>query len=253
MRVDGRTVLITGGAGGVGLALARALRRKGCTLLLCGRDEERLARAAAEVGGTGIRCDLTAPTELQALVQRLERDHPDLSLLVNNAGIQITEPLPGRDPSEALADIEREIRTNLTAPIQLAALLLPLLRAAAARSGEPSAIVNVTSGLAVAPKASAPVYCATKAGLRSFSRGFRYQVEAMCAGQVQVFEAMLPLVATAMTAGRGRGKMAPEAAAAAIVGGVERGRPEIRVGKARLLVPLHRALPRVAEAMMRGM
>jgi uncharacterized oxidoreductase len=127
----------------------------------------------------------------------------------------------------------------------LSAGLLPLL------ARQPSAaILNITSGLALAPKKSSPVYCATKAGLRSFTRALRYQCEDALP-HVHVVEALPPLVDTAMTHGRGRGKISPEACAAEIVAGLKAGRREIHVGKAKLLRAVIRLSPALGYRIMR--
>ena len=111
-------------------------------------------------------------------------------------------------------------------------------------------IVNVTSGLALAPKQSSPVYCATKAGLRSFTKALRYQAQAR-APHVKVVEALPPLVDTDMTRGRGRGKISAEACAAEIVAGMEAGRETIYIGKAKILRAIQGLSPSVAERLMR--
>ncbi len=102
----------------------------------------------------------------------------------------------------------------------------------------------------MAPKASAPVYCATKAGLRSFTKALRYQCQ-RAAPHVTVVEALPPMVDTAMTHGRGRGKISPERAAEEIVRGLDTGRTEIYVGKSKLLRVINRVAPSAAEAVMR--
>lgn len=128
----------------------------------------------------------------------------------------------------------------------LSAGMLPIL----ARQPE-AAIVNITTGLALAPKKSSPVYCATKAGLRSFTRALRYQVEEF-APHVQVQEVLPPLVDTRMTKGRGSGKLSPEAVAETLVSAIERGTEECYVGKSRLLRLVMRVVPSVAYRILRS-
>jgi len=110
-----------------------------------------------------------------------------------------------------------------------------------------AAVVNVTTPLALSPKRSSPFYCAAKAALRSFTKSLRFQL-ADVHPHVAVVEVQPPLVDTAMTRGRGRGKISPQDAAAGILAGIERGQRDIYVGKARLLFALHRWVPSVAEA-----
>ncbi|EEV89202.1 SDR family NAD(P)-dependent oxidoreductase, partial [Cardiobacterium hominis] len=141
--------------------------------------------------------------------------------------------------------LAQELALNLEAPIALAAGLLPLLA-----QHPRGAIINITTALALAPKKSAPVYCASKAGLRNFTRALRYQTEA-AAPHIQVQEIIPPLVATRMTAGRGTGKMTPEAVATAIIRVIERGDSEHYIGKTRLLKWLLRLAPGVAYRILK--
>lgn len=143
------------------------------------------------------------------------------------------------------AAVTRELQTNLEAPLDMVRLALPMLL-----SRPHAAILNITSGLALVPKASAPVYCATKAALRSFTRSLRWQLED---SPVRVFEALPPLVETSMTQGRGSmSKMDPATCARIILDGMAADRPEILVGKSRLLAWVARLWPSRAEAIMRS-
>ena len=135
---------------------------------------------------------------------------------------------------------------NLEAPIALAAGLLPVLA-----QNPWGAIINITTALALAPKKSAPVYCASKAGLHNFTRALRYQTEA-AAPHIQVQEIIPPLVATRMTAGRGSGKLSPEAVADAVVRAIESGRAETCIGKIHLLKWLLRLAPSAAYRILRN-
>lgn len=251
---SGRTVLVTGASSGVGRALAVALAARGCRVVLAGRDPERLREAAAAARGVAIIAELGSVDGVRRLAEEVRRAHPRLSVVVNNAAVQFNYRFADVDPDRAVDDVARELQTDLAAPIQLAALLLPTLRAEAARTGRPSAVVNVTSGLALSPRGSAAAYCAAKAGLRTFTRALRFQLRAeRRAGgpEVRAVEAMLPLVDTPMTAGRGRGKIGADAAAGAILRGVERGQDEILVGRARVLPLLHRLAPGLAAGLFR--
>ncbi len=251
-----RAVLITGATSGVGHALACAFATRGAHVIVHGRDPDRLAAVAAEVNGTPLRVDLMAPNGPARLANAVRRVRPDLSMLVNNAAVQSNYLFSNRSAAEAATDAAREVAVDLAAPIQLAALLLPTLQATAATSERPSIIINVTSGLALAPKKTAAVYCASKAGLRTFSKALRYQLDddAEAGGpEVRVVEAMLPLVDTPMTAERRTrlAKLSPAQVATEIVAGLEQEKSEIRVGKARLFAHLHRWIPRRAERMLR--
>ena len=167
-------------------------------------------------------------------------------MLFNNAGVQVQLPPGEIDHSDRLTELRAELSVNLQAPITLCLGLLPTL------AKRPSAvIVNISSALAWAPKRSAPVYCASKAGLSTFSRALRYRCEAD-APTVRVIDAVLPLVDTAMTAGRGSGKISPDAAATAVLRGAAAGAQDLWIGKARLLHAVHRLAPTLAYQMLRN-
>jgi uncharacterized oxidoreductase len=187
-----------------------------------------------------IDCDLAVPDAVRALAARLAR-RSRIDLLINNAALQAGLPLtdPRFDPGATVA----EVQINLVAP----ALLAHGLRGPLERAPPGAAIVNLSSGLAYFPKRDTGLYCATKAGLRSFSQSLRYQ---LAPGGIRVIEVILPLVATPMTAGRGNRKMDPDAAARAILAGIARGRDEVHVGKARLLPLLNRIAPFIVRRML---
>jgi len=258
---DGRSVLVTGSTSGVGRALAVALAGQGAHLVVHGRDPERLAEVARAVGGLPVMADLSTPDGPTRLVDQTldalaEAGRPPVSLLVNNAAVQRKYRLADLPAAKAADLAASEVAVDLTAPIQLAMLSLPSLREAARQSGTPSVVVNVTSGLALAPKTTAAVYGAAKAGLRTFTKALRYQMEdeARTGGPpVHVVDAMLPLVATPMTAGRDMrlAMISPDDAAAAILEGLARGQREIAVGQIRLLRRLHRWAPGLAERRLR--
>lgn len=242
MKLTGNKILLTGATSGVGLALLKHLHADNRVIAI-GRNSERIAELQRQYPDvTFLRCDLADPLELRSLMENLRQNHSDCNWLINNAAVQFNYTL-GTEP-DAGRWITDEIHTNLIAPAQLCEALLPNLKQ------HPDAlIVNVTSGLALSPKRSAPVYCATKAGLRIFTKALRYQLED---SRVRVVELMLPLVDTPMTEGRGGGKISAAKVAEALTEGLRRSDPVIFVGKAALFRRIHRWLPALADRILRN-
>jgi short-subunit dehydrogenase involved in D-alanine esterification of teichoic acids len=241
MNLSGNTILITGGASGIGLALALAFGRYNNRILVLGRDEGKLRSAKEKYPFLDTHpCDITQKNQVDHLVDRIASDFDDLNFLVNNAGIQYRYRF--NDGEDHIDRIQQETTTNFTAHLILTDCLMPFLLK------RPSAIVNVSSALAIVPKESAPVYCATKAALHSFSKALRYQLEST---DVRVFEIMPPMVDTEMTRGRGKDKITPEELAEEALEAIEKNRFEIRIGKTRFLSMIHRLYPGYAEKMIR--
>jgi len=248
MNIQGNTALVTGGSAGIGKTLALMLAEQGAEVIIIGRDEQRLRETAAQYPQRiHYRVvDLTQPQEQDRLVAEVKQEWPQLSMLINNAGVQINMPPTGVDDAGLLEAMRAEQALNLAAPIALCFGLLPGL----AQQSEAS-IVNVSSGLALAPKRTAPVYCATKAGLSQFSRALRYRCED-AAPSVVVMDVMMALVETQMTKGRGRGKLTPEQAAQAIVDAIEQRQPQLWVANTKLLRVLLRCWPLLAYKLLRN-
>ena len=234
-----RHVLVTGGTRGIGHALVEALVARGDRVVATGRTQGSCTDAAQRWPQVRwMDADFLQPGAAALLAQRLAQDRFDLVLL--NAGVQALRDFRG-DGADEEWTVEEEVRINLTAPIEFCRSLRPLLSPEAT-------VVLVTSGLALAPKRSSPVYCATKAGLRSFCKTLRAQ---WAADGLRVVEALPPLVDTDMTRGRGRGKLAPAEAARQLLRGVDRGTNEIDIGATRLLRAVMRLSPALGERLMR--
>lgn len=238
MNVSGKLVLLTGGSAGIGREIARQLKAKGATVILTGRDPARLEAMKAE-GFEVLAADLSSASGVDALVAAFG-DRP-IDILVNNAGLGVAHDVRAAMPDPNAAD--GCLYANLSAPIRLITALLPRLRAR-----PQAAIVNVTSGLAIAPNTASSVYCASKAGLRSYTMALRAQL----AGEpILVVEALPPVVDTQMTADRATSKMPPEECARQIIAAIEGDRPEANVGMVKVLRAVYSLSPALARSVMR--
>jgi uncharacterized oxidoreductase len=237
MQLNGKTILVTGGTDGIGRELIGQLRGKGATIITQGRSAERVARTQAE-GFEVITADLSVAAGVDALLAGVAGR--TIEILINNAGAGSDHDF--REGAPDLADNDACIALNLNAPIHIITRLMPKLRE------RPEAmIVNVTSGLAIAPRAGGPIYCATKAGLRSYTQALRAQLKET---RIHVLEALPPVVETKLTAGRGNRKMSAADCAAQIISAMERNADEANVGMVKLLQLVHSLSPALARKVM---
>jgi uncharacterized oxidoreductase len=226
MNLKGNTILITGGATGIGFALAKLLSSRGNQVIICGRSEAALLKAKAEVSTLVTRvCDLSDAASRSAMVAWLKSDYPALNVVVNNAGIQARRDFT-TDPE--IDTLEQEVAINFTAPIHLIAELLPALKRQV-----PAYIINISSGLAFSPMADVPVYCATKAAIHSFTLSLRHQLKAT---GIHVIEVAPPIVDTGLGGNTRSGGTAnrmmvtPNEFAAETLVQLEAGKDEVLIG-----------------------
>ena len=240
MRLNKNKILITGGASGIGKALTEKFLELDNQIIAIGRNEKRLKELSnLDKRVIPFKCDVTKQNELDELTVFIEQQHSDLNILINNAGLQYNYHFS--DEHQLLNKIEYEINTNFLAPLKLIALMLPTLKV-----NNYSAIVNVSSGLGLVPKMQAPVYCGTKAGIHIFSKSLRYQLD-----KVKVFEIIPALIDTAMTAGRGKGKISPQQLVEEFIKAFKKNIYEVNIGKVKLLKIVNRISPRLADKIMK--
>jgi uncharacterized oxidoreductase len=183
MNLSNNKILITGGASGIGLGLTERFIKENNTVIICGRRESVLKEVAAKFPSVITKvCDLSVEAERIALLDWVSTNHSDLNVLVNNAGIQNWMNISDND---FYKKADEEITTNVLAPIHLASLFasLPSLKT----------IINVTSGLAFIPLSKVPVYCATKAFMRSFTLSLRHMLQPK---NIEVIEMIPPALNT---------------------------------------------------------
>jgi uncharacterized oxidoreductase len=222
------TVLVTGGTSGIGRALAVELHRAGNRVIICGRREDRLAEVREHSPGIVTRaCDLADADQREQLADWLLDHHPELNVLVNNAGLQL--PFDPTRPVD-VDRVRREAELNLVAPVHLTSLL------AAHLAGRPGAtVVNISSGLAFAPLAEVGFYSATKAAVHSLTLTMRHQYKPL---GIRVVEIAPPAVDTELGAerradpGQSHGGMPVAEFVARAMAGLGSGSDEIMVGGA---------------------
>jgi uncharacterized oxidoreductase len=232
MKTSGNTILITGGATGIGLALAEAFVKAGNEVIICGRRQSKLDEAKEKLPQIHIRkCDASKDDERRMLLDWMGSNFKGLNILVNNAGIQ--RMIDFKKGAEELFAGEDEIEINFRTYVHLSAYFIPLLM-----KQKEAAIMNISSGLGFIPLAIMPVYCATKAAIHSFSLSLRHQLKNT---PVRVFEIIPPTTDTELDKGtrakRGmenRGIPPAEVAKAALEA-LEKDEYEVAVGMANNL------------------
>jgi uncharacterized oxidoreductase len=241
MNISGNTILITGGTSGIGFEFAAQLLKLGNTVIITGRDQRRLDDAQTKLPGIHtFQSDVSDPRAIPLLFAAVVQKFPQLNVLLNNAGIMRKSNLNIK--ASDLQDFTLEIDTNLSGPVRMVSQFLPHLKA------QPSAaIINVSSGLAFVPLPIAPIYCATKAALHSFTQSLRVQLKN---STVKVFElappaTQTPLLTTDFTPDdmKGVAIMDVEKMVSQSIQGLQRDQWEIRPGQANVLKLMSRIAP----------
>ncbi len=215
MKLSNNKILITGGASGIGLALAERFVKDNNTVIICGRRESSLQEAAARVPSVITkRCDLSSADEREALFKWIKEEHNDLNVQINNAGMQNWMSITDND---FFKRAKEEITINIEAPIHLTSLFLKLKSL--------TTILNVTSGLSFVPLIKVPVYSATKAFFHSFTLSLRELVKPQ---NIEVIEIVPPALNTDL-GGKGLHDHAPP-----VAGFIESIFEQLKEGKTQL-------------------
>ena len=218
MNISNNKILITGGATGIGLGLTERFIQENNTVIICGRRESALKEVSDKFPSVITKvCNLSVAEEREALYQWVSENHPDLNVLVNNAGIQ--HWMSVSDP-HFYVRAQAEIAINIEAPIHLSSLFIQL--------DSLTTIMNVSSGLSFVPLIKAPVYSATKAFLHSFTLSLR---QLLSSRNIEVIEIIPPALNTDL-GGKGLHDYAPPVSdfIAAIFEQLKAGKTELTFG-----------------------
>jgi uncharacterized oxidoreductase len=242
MKLTQKTILITGGTSGIGLEMAKQLLQRHNTVIITGRDKEKLEAAQRTLPGVHtFQSDVSDPKAIASLCNDVLSQFPMLDTLINNAGIMRNLNL---NQNRDLNDVTREIEINLNGPVRMIQQFLPHLK-----TRKDALIVNVSSGLAFIPFPISPVYSATKAAIHAFTQCLRVQLEGT---GVIVVELAPPGVETPLFRGefaeetKGQKGMNVTVFVKHAIDGIEVGKLEIRPGLSNVL----KAMSRIAPAFM---
>src|SRR6476469_417663 len=170
MKLTDRTILITGGSAGIGLAFALKFLELGNEVIVTGRRQAVLDAVKAQHPKLHtIQRDSADPAQIAALAARMQRAVPRLDVLMNNAGVGVAKNL--KASANDLAGLMTEMEINVGGVIRTTSALIDLLTA------NQGTVINVSSLLAFVPVPAMPIYSASEAAVHSYTQSLRFQLE----------------------------------------------------------------------------
>jgi uncharacterized oxidoreductase len=237
MNLQNRTILITGGSAGIGLAFALKFLELGNEVIVTGRRKSVLDEVQARHPKLhSIQSDVADSAQIAALAKRVKAGFPKLDVLMNNAGIMLHKNL--KLPAADLDALMAEVNINVAGVIRMNSAFIDILTA------NKGTIINVSSALAFVPLPSAPIYSATKAGVHAYTQSLRFQLEET---GVEVIEFMPPAMKTDLSAemsgGEGITVITTDELVKQSFASLKAGALEIRPGQAKQLALMRRVAP----------
>jgi uncharacterized oxidoreductase len=240
MNIQGKTILITGGASGIGLASARQFLAEGANVIITGRNEAKLNAAKSMLPSlTAIKSDIENDEDALSLFNKVA-SLGGIDILYNNAGVGSPALNLGIANDQILKNAIYEMNVNYFGVIRLNNLFMDMLK-----SRKEGAIINTTSILSLVPALEEPTYSATKVALSFYTQLLRKNLEILNSN-LKVFELLPPVVATEMTAKRNGKKISPEQLVKELISAIKKDQFTIRVGDTKLLSVVSRFFPELA-------
>jgi uncharacterized oxidoreductase len=236
MRLAGRTILITGGSAGIGLAFALKFLELGNEVIVTGRRQAVLDAVRAQHPKLHtIQSDSADLAQIAALAARVKTDFPRLDVLMNNAGVGVAKNL--KASAKDLGGLMNEMEINVGGVIRTTSALIDILTA------NRGTVINVSSLLAFVPVPAMPIYSASKAAVHSYTQSLRFQLED---SGVEVIELMPPAVRTEMTSEfdeAGISTISTDELVKQTIAALRSGKSEIRPGQANQAAFMRRLAP----------
>lgn len=238
MNLKGKTILITGGASGIGLEAAKQFLALGAKVIITGRNQEKLDAAKKLYPQlTAIQSDAANADEALLLFDKVKA-MGGIDILYNNAGVGVPPLNLGLTNEKHLEGAIYEMDVNYFGVIRLNNLFLDMLK-----SRKESAIINTTSILSYVPSLLEATYSASKTALAFYTQSLREHLK-IANSNVKVFELLPPLVATEMTAERNEKKISAEELVKGLIAGLKKDQYTIRVGDTKVVYLLNRFFPK---------
>ncbi|MEO6231763.1 MAG: SDR family NAD(P)-dependent oxidoreductase [Ferruginibacter sp.] len=244
MELKGKTILITGGAAGIGLEATKQFLANGAKVIVTGRNQSKLDAVKKMYPAiTAIQSDVANANDAQSLFDTVKA-LGGIDILYNNAGIMSGPANLGIANAKHLENAENEININYLGVIRLTNLFIEMLK-----SKTEAAIINTSSVLSYVSFNLAPTYSASKAAMRFYTVSLRDHLEIL-KSSVKVFELLPPVVATSMTENLEAKGIPPEKLVNALISGIKKNQFTIRVGDTKLVYVIHRFFPKMAYGLI---
>jgi uncharacterized oxidoreductase len=244
MKIQGKTILITGGASGIGLEAARQFLAAGARVIVTGRNASKLnAAQKAFPSLLAIQSDVSRERDSIALYEQVKQ-LGGIDMLYNNAGVGVPPINLGIPSEKHLEGAVYEMEVNYFGVIRLNNLFMDMLK-----SRREAAIINTTSILSIIPSVLEATYSASKTALAFYTKSLRSHLNTINS-TVKIFELLPPLVDTDMVADRPDKKISPEVLVKSLIDGLKKDSYTIRVGDSKAIYFLNRLAPEVAYGMV---
>lgn len=240
MNLKEKTILITGGASGIGLEAARQFLAIGAKVIITGRTQSKLdAAKKLHPALIAIQSDAGNKEDAVSLFNKI-KDLGGIDILYNNAGVLAPPSNLGIANDKHTGGAAYEMEVNYLGVIRLNNLFMSMLQ-----SRKEAAIINTTSILSQAPSIIEATYSSSKAALAFYTVSLREHLK-IIGSELKIFELIPPLVATEMTADRKDKKISPQEMVKGLINGLQKDHYTIRVGDAKLFNLINRFFPKIA-------
>jgi uncharacterized oxidoreductase len=244
MELKNKTILITGGASGIGLEAVKQFLENGTKVIITGRNQDKLDTAKKLYPSIiAFNSDVAKADDAQKLYQEVEI-LGGIDILYNNAGVVSKPKNLGMSMDEHFETAEYEMNINYLAVIRMNNLFMDMLK-----SKKESAIINTASILSYVPLNLVPTYSASKVAVRFYTDILRDHLQIL-KSHVKVFELSPPLVATAMADGMNAKSITSEKLVNGLMKGLKNNTYKIRVGDTKVIYFLSRFLPKIAWGLL---
>lgn len=244
MKIEGKTILITGGSAGIGLEAARQFLAIGAKVIITGRNLAKLEEAKKLYPQlTVIMSDVADENDSKLLYSKIAA-LGGIDILYNNAGVMYPTENLGLANDRHLESARKEMDINYLGVVYLTNLFMDMLKAK-----PEAAIINTTSILSYTPSLQEVTYSASKVALRFYTESLREHLRDL-KSNLKVFELLPPLVATEMTANRTGKMLTTEQLVKSLVDGLRKDRYTIRVGDTKALYLISRLSPKKAFSLI---